>query len=493
MYMLAFTFILIALLWILQTVYLEKFYKLIKMNEADNALENVISVINDDEIEEAIHTIGNNYDISIALVDENGQLICLSGEENANYIGFINVNKRAEFFKNALENDGEYVINNFMESADAQQNDMWQVEPDKLEGNPFEDRFDKHNDNRFDMLPNMPKQVESSSVLKVCIAENSANENIGVFVYSVISPVGATVQTLRIQLVCISFIMILLAFVLALIMSWRISKPIVEINKTAKEMAEGRYDITFKGNGYLEVRELSDTLNYTAVELSKTEKLQKELIANVSHDLRTPLTMITAYAEVMRDIPGESTPENIQVIIDEAGRLSLLVNDLLDISKIQAGFASCDKKEYNLTLSIEQAVDRIRKLVEKEGYTISFNYEDDVYVCADEGKMYQVIYNLINNAIAYSEEDRNITVNQICVGNLVRIEVVDRGKGITKEELPNVWDRYYKVDKNHKRAISGTGLGLSIVKNILAAHEARYGIISKEGEGSTFWFEIGTI
>ncbi len=492
-YMLAFTAILIALLWILQTVYLEEFYKMVKTNEVDNAIENVASIIDDDEIDTAIETISTNYDMSVALVNSNGVVTNLSGDDNDNYISYITVAKRAELFEEATKNDNEYVVNDFIEAFEDVQSEYWQNIPPEIRDTGFEDKYKKHENNGYNMMPNMPIQIETSSVLKINIVENAEGKEVGIFVYSVITPVGATVQTLRIQLVCISVIMIVLAFILALVMSWIISKPMVDINTTAKKMAKGNYDVKYKGDGYLEVAELSRTLNDTAVELSKTEKLQRELIANVSHDLRTPLTMITAYSEVMRDIPGENTPENNQVIIDEARRLSLLVNDLLDISKLQAGVIEYDMKEYNLTESIQSAVERIQKLVENDGYKIEFKYNGDVFVKADEYKIYQVIYNLINNAINYAGDDKNITVQQICAGSVVRIEVIDKGKGIAKDELHNVWDRYYKVDKSHKRAVAGTGLGLSIVKNILSAHDAKYGVISKEEEGSTFWFELKTL
>ncbi len=503
-YMLAFTAVLIAMLWLLQTVYLEDFYKMVKMNEVDNAIENVESVIDDEELEEAIDTISTNYDMSIAIVGSNGIVTTYSGEENENYIGFISIAKREELFNDAKHNDNEHMVMDFMEDFEDyanglsgpgdlnNPNDMWQYIPDELRDKNYNDRFKKP-DNGYNAMPNMPMQIETSSVLKIKIVENAAGNDIGIFAYSTISPVGATVQTLRIQLVCISIIMIVLAFALALFISWNVSRPIVEINTVAKEMAKGNYQVKYKGDGYLEVAELSETLNNTAVELGKAEALQRELIANVSHDLRTPLTMITAYSEVMRDIPGENTPENNQVIIDEAGRLSLLVNDLLDISKLQAGVAEYDMKEYNLTESIRLAVERIQKLVENNGYIIQFKHNCDVFVKADEYKLYQVIYNLINNAINYAGDDKVITVAQICAGSIVRIEVIDHGKGIAKEELKNVWDRYYKVDKNHKRALAGTGLGLSIVKNILSGHDAKYGVNSKEDEGSTFWFELKTL
>ncbi len=493
--MLGFTGILITLLWVLQTVYLEDFYKLVKMNEVDNAIENVSSVIDDEEIEAAVEAVSTNYDMYIAIVKPNGIVTTYSGEEAENYISFISIAKREELFSKAKAEDNEYTVRDFIETFEEvgnMSNDMWKNIPEELKDIHYEDRFKKP-ENGYNSMPNMPVQIETSSVLKIKIVENASGEEVGIFAYSTISPVGATVQTLRIQLVCMSVIMIVLAFALALFISWSVSKPIVDINSTAKEMAKGDYEVNYVGNGYLEVAELAETLNNTAIELGKAETLQRELVANVSHDLRTPLTMITAYSEVMRDIPGENTPENNQVIIDEARRLSLLVNDLLDISKLQAGVIEYDMKEYNLTASIQSAVERIQKLVEKEGYKIKFEHNAEVFVNADEYKIYQVIYNLINNAINYAGDDKSITVAQICAGSIVRIEVIDRGKGIAKEELHNVWDRYYKVDKNHKRALSGTGLGLSIVKNILSGHNAKYGVSSKEDEGSTFWFELKTL
>lgn len=200
--------------------------------------------------------------------------------------------------------------------------------------------------------------------------------------------------------------------------------------------------------------------------------------------------MITGYAEVMRDLPGENTPENVQIVIDEAKRLTNLVNDLLDISKLQSGVTNLELKEYDLTESIKSVIDRYSKLVEQNGYTIEFDYDENVKCIADEFKIYQVIYNLVNNAINYSGEAKYVKVRQIVSGSIVRIEVIDKGEGIEEDKLKNVWERYYKIDKKHKRAVMGTGLGLSIVKNILKLHNANYGVESKVSKGSTFWFEL---
>ena len=146
--------------------------------------------------------------------------------------------------------------------------------------------------------------------------------------------------------------------------------------------------------------------------------------------------------------------------------------------------------EYNLTESIESVFGRYNKLKEPEGYNISFEYDKKVIIEAEEYKIFQVIYNLVNNAINYTGENKTVLVRQHIVKDKVRIEVIDNGEGIAPENIKYVWERYYKVDKTHKRALMGTGLGLSIVKNILELHKAAYGVESEVGKGSTFWFEL---
>ena len=213
----------------------------------------------------------------------------------------------------------------------------------------------------------------------------------------------------------------------------------------------------------------------------------KEAVTNVSHDLRTPLTMIKGYAEVMRDLPGENTPENVQIIIDEAGRLNDLVNDLLDLSRLQAGVLELKRERFDLTESIREILTRYDKLAD---FKFPFQPGESVYVVADKLKISQVVYNLINNAVNYAGEDKTVALSQEVMGDHVRISVTDTGEGIPQDRLRDIWDRYYKVDREHRRAQVGTGLGLSIVKNVLDLHGGSYGVISELGKGSTFWFQL---
>ncbi len=338
-----------------------------------------------------------------------------------------------------------------------------------------------------------PPEDRTESMI-YCRVVNSGEDQVCILASVELNPVDATVNTIRKQLVVISAIFILLAIAFGLVLSYAISRPIIEINEKAKVLGEGNYNVHFDGDGYKEVRELSDTLNTAASELSKVETLRRELIANVSHDLRTPLTMITGYSEVMRDIPGENTPENVQVIIDEAQHLSRLVNDILSISKLEAGMESLNMTEFNITERVEEIISRYSKMRSCEGYSITFEYGERVNALADETKIIQVVYNLLGNAVNYTGDDKKVKIVQsiehIDGEKYVRFDVYDTGAGISQENIKYVWDRYYKENKAHKRAEVGTGLGLSIVRGVVSLHGGRYGVTSQEGKGSDFWFSV---
>ena len=353
----------------------------------------------------------------------------------------------------------------------------------------------ENNDRGFMDDRNFPslerENVETLAYVKV-FNTSDGGERL-VIVESEITPVSSVVDTLRYQLIIMTAVLVVLSVIVAVFVANMISKPISDTNEKAKSLANRDYDLRFSGGRYREIKELNDTLSYAAQELKKVDNLQKELIANISHDLRTPLTMITGYSEVMRDLPGEMTSENIQIIIDEATRLNSLVSDLLDISRLQSGTADIKRSPFSLTNCILSIFARYTKLIESDGLNIEFEHDCEVFVNGDELRMTQVIYNLINNAINYIGEDKTVLVRQTVEDGRVKIEVIDHGDGIPQDKLDYIWDRYYRVDKEHRRAVIGTGLGLSIVKNILIAHDADFGVASKLGEGSDFYFSMPII
>ncbi|MBC8569275.1 HAMP domain-containing histidine kinase [Oscillospiraceae bacterium NSJ-54] len=462
----------LVLLWLFQTVFLESFYKAIKTQNIKSTAENITTNINNENLDTLLSTLAQRNDTCIRIVDEN----------------FANLYSYETTFECTIHKMGVGEMEAFRQKARQEGGTAFElISRDVMQ--EFRGKVEKKGWN----MPPPGGNMRVENMVYVRLVERADGSQVMVMLNSTITPVGATVETLRIQLIYVTVILLVLCVGLALLLSRQISKPIIRINRSAKELAKGQYDTTFSGGGYREISELTDTLNYAAKELSKVEGLRRELIANISHDLRTPLTMITGYAEVMRDIPGENTPENVQIIIDEAKRLTDLVNDLMDISKLQSGAMTLSLSECNLTETVRDIMARYMKLTEQDGYHIKFICDGEAMVSADEIKISQVIYNLINNAINYTGPDKNVTVCQSVRDGFVKLEIIDTGDGIAPEEIPYIWDRYYKVDKAHKRAMIGTGLGLSIVKNILDLHGGAYGVISTVGQGSIFWFELNTL
>lgn len=196
---------------------------------------------------------------------------------------------------------------------------------------------------------------------------------------------------------------------------------------------------------------------------------------------------------MIKDISGnnpEKRDEHLQVIIDESDRLSALVSSLMELSKLESsGGDDLEKTDFSISQKLDEIMQRYAVLVENDGYDITVEKDRDAVCTADVPKLEQVFYNLINNAVNYCGDGKKIVIKQINKENCVRIEVHDDGAGIPQESLPLIFDRYYRSER-HKRDKVGSGLGLSIVKEILKKHEFPFGVISEEGKGSNFWFEI---
>lgn len=314
-----------------------------------------------------------------------------------------------------------------------------------------------------------------------------------IYLNTSLAPLKSTADIIKEQILGIGIMFLLLGLIVAFFLATVIEAPIVRITKSAKKMGEGSYNVEFDGHGYEETEILAETLNHADKEISKVDTLRRDLIANVSHDLRTPLTMVKAYAEMIRDISGnnpEKRKEHLDVIIEESDRLATLVSDILDLSKLESGALEINMTEFSLTDTIKSIMERYTLLSEQEGYNFIISADKNFIVKADAVKIQQVLYNLINNAVNYTGEDKTVYITQIIKSKkLARIEITDTGAGIPEELIPLIFDRYYRTEKS-KREVIGTGLGLSIVKQILQKHNCEFGVRSQEGIGSTFWFEI---
>lgn len=310
-----------------------------------------------------------------------------------------------------------------------------------------------------------------------------------------VSHIGESVRQIELYVLIIAICAFIIAFLISYTLANKLSGPIRDLSNTAQKLAEGDYSVQFNSLQYAEIAKLSDTLNYMKDEIKKSEDFRKELLANVTHDLKTPLTMIKAYASMIQEISGndpEKRNRHCQVIIDEADRLTGLVNDILNTSKISAGLEQLNKKVFNLTELLYSVINKFSYLQEGQGYSIMVDVEENLYTLADEEQIYQAVYNLVSNAVNYTGEDKTvyITLKYDAQEKRIKFAVRDTGKGIAEEELEHIWDRYYRSKDSHTRPVKGTGLGLNIVKIILEKHTFNFGVTTKEGEGSTFYVDF---
>lgn len=449
-YLIIFSVTILSFLWIFQVVFLNNFYELYKIKQLSNAIE---------KIED------NNYDyLSNSFLEDiahdNGICIEYISDDLITYVSTI-------------YNKGCIIQNNLKDK------NVNQYKIDFINSDLKENKYKITN----------PRFNNKTLVHAVNLGNNDY-----IFASISLEPLDATIIILKNQFIYVTLGILFLSFAIAYFISKKISSPIIKINESAKMLASSKYDTIFTANEDIaEINELVNTLNYTREELAKTDELRRELLANVSHDLKTPLTMIKAYAEMVKDITykdKEKRNNHLSIIIDEANRLNLLVNDILELSSIQAKTIILNKKDFNLINLINNILKRFDILVSSEDYKFIFNYDKEYIINADKKRMEQVIYNLVNNAINYTGKDKLITINVSEIKKNILVEIIDTGKGIDDKDINLIWDKYYKIDKTYSRDHLGTGLGLSIVKNILIAHDFDYGVKSKKNDGTKFYFKI---
>lgn len=335
-----------------------------------------------------------------------------------------------------------------------------------------------------------PNDATTSALLLIKGIANGENGSVVLVLCTSVFPIDSVTKTIRIQLITVTAITLVVAVIISIFVSKKLAKPITILSNESKKLAKGNYDLSFPNqSGVTEIDDLVDSLSKSAKELESTERLQKDLVANISHDLRTPLTLVQGYAELMRDIPEENNQENLQTIIDEIKHMEDLISDVLDLSKLQSGVAEFKDELFDFTALAQEEIDRYRNLTKNE-YDIEFiKNADTLTVFADKSKIQSVISNLLSNAVKYTGADKKIKVMIESAQNKLRFSVHDTGAGIPQDKLKDIWQRYYKLDSSntHQRAKTGSGLGLAIVKSVLDHYKANCGVHSNQN-GSIFWF-----
>lgn len=481
--LLLFTILAMGLLWLMQVVFLDQIYRGIKLSRLGDSADSIIAAAGDEELYTQADSIAAGNDLSVLLFyPETGNLTRLASYSPLGNIGRQLTAEDCMELAALAEAEGGTSLQT-VEIGTNHPHDP------REEGAPPSVPSRAPNDPPSDGDRNSDDTVEM--VIYTALFEIEEDVTAALVIQTVITPISAARDTIFFVLIAVSVLLILLAILLAIFIARTVARPIEQINKGAHRLAAGDYSYHFPEKGsYREAGELAATLNHASAELAKVDDLRRELIANVSHDLRTPLTLISGYSEVMRDLPGEITPENLQTIIDESARLTSLVNDMLEISKIQSGNLTPIPFPFSISEMLRESVATYETLATCRGYHFTLQIDREATVDGDRAMLVRALNNLINNALTYTGDDRRITIRQITTAARVRIEVTDTGAGIPQDKLHDIWDRYYKVDAEHKRSAVGTGLGLSIVKSIVSLHGGSWGVRSSNGYGSTFWFEL---
>ncbi len=302
----------------------------------------------------------------------------------------------------------------------------------------------------------------------------------------------AVVRIVSSQLRTVTFIAIIMALIISAVMSnWFIS-PIMALSKATKEITKGNYKVKIAppDGAKDEFGQLAQDFNTMAKEIESTQEMQKELIAGISHDLRTPLTIIRGYAESIRDITGENPQireQQLNTIIDETDRLSKMVNSVMEYAKLSNSALKLNIVQYNIADMCMDVADIYSHKAESEGKNVTYEGPELVYVMADATLIERVLHNFVSNALIHTPENTRVTIAVSVLENgKVRVSVKDSGEGISEEDQRHLFDKYYRSRKSSGK--QGTGLGLAIVKTIMENHNFEYGVISEMGKGSEFWF-----
>lgn len=447
------------------------FFERVYINKKKNDLEINIqkfkasynSTENNEKVAELIQEYEDNYNFKIVIRDKNG---------NLKYITKFG-GDRLDPIKN--RDLSQYIM-------------AWSKNPDnliqaKLRNKPVTETSESNNQ--------MGRSLISS------LLSNDKNEMI--FVLASLQPVNEAANVINELYLYFYLVAIFLIIILSFLYSNMIAKPLIKINKTASRMA--KLDFSEKclvyskdeiGNVASSLNFLSENLNNALVSLRSAnvkleediekernlEKMRKEFVASVSHELKTPISLIDGYAVGLKDniFEGEDKDFYLDIIIDETRKMASLVTDMLDISQLESDTFKLSMEDFNLTELVRFTLKKYIALANEKSVTIEFKLLENVEINADWNRMEQVITNYVTNALRHVNEGGKITISLIDEGENISLEIENTGSSIPEEDMLKVWDKFYKIDKSRNRKSGGTGIGLSIVKNILMLHNYSFGV-----------------
>ena len=333
------------------------------------------------------------------------------------------------------------------------------------------------------------KIVQIGSTRQMLVGQLSADGKYGIIVSTGMAQITTAAEVLRSILWPVALILLVLDLLFAMLFSRWFTRPVQQLSSGAKEIAAGNYDIQLPVVHHDEIGQLAEDFNHMAAEVKRSAQLEKDILANVSHDLRTPLTLIKGYAETVRDLTGtdaEKRTEQCNIIVDETDRLSALVNSVMELSKVQSGAEKPNLIDFDMGELCFEVAGRYDALCDQNHWHLELQADEAAPVRADPAMMERVLHNLLGNAFHHIGADGQVMLRVLPQADGCRVEIEDHGPGIPPEDLPYIFDRYYRARQDSGKV--GTGLGLSITKAILQQHGFAFGVTSAVGHGSTFWF-----
>lgn len=474
---------LISIGLIFQTVFFQRFYVARKMNTLERNLDSFkkdyMSGMGFDEMMERMREIGQENNAEIALIDNLNNFSIVTSS-----FGSQNDPVKTELMRSAIS-QWSSIARSYQEQLSQGETITYTIK-----------------------LP----QNYTSNIVKISPINIGKVTEYVIIAVSSLQPVGEAAQVTREFYVYVYGVGFILVIILSIIYSNMISKPLINISRTASKMAELDFSAKCNVKSDDEIGELAGKLNFLSEKLNSTlkelksaneklkediekerglEKMRKEFVAGVSHELKTPISLIEGYAEGLKEnIAGDKKDFYLDVIIDESDKMGRLVTDMLDLSSLETGNFKLNPKEFCIDELAGMAVRKYSDKMSEKNIKVNLNIEEDgIIVHGDRFRIEQVINNFLTNAIRYTPAGGSISVGVREKDGDALVEVENEGEHIEEKEMENIWEKFYRIEKSRNRGMGGTGLGLAISKNILMLHDSKFGAVNTE-KGVKFYFTL---
>jgi len=464
-YFILFTAVIFTVLWLLQTVFLQRFYDGMIIRNTEAAAEKIASRSGESGFTDTIDRISRENSVLVFVTDSDGELLYSSdefrkmqrGQDERGMHGDKLLRDDRVHYRELPENYGEFL-------------------------QALKDSEDGTASLRTEELYVCGRYIRFEG------------EEAVLYIGTTLGAVGSAARVIRTQLLWVTLLSVAVGFVLAWFLSRSFAKPIAQLNEKAHRLGGEEQDAPFSEGFCTELDELNGTLDKTAEKLRQNKEFQNEFLANVSHDLRTPLTMIKGYAEMIRDFSREDAAQcaaDVAVIVDETDRLTALVNEILEYSELQMSDREPLSEVCDLSRIVSAVTDSFEMLYAKDGFTFSREIAEDVRITGSASRLQRAVFNLLDNAVRHAGEDHWVGVTLKADAASAAVEIADHGSGIAKENLERIWEKYYTNRQRRGKGVSG--LGLAIVRRTVTQHGGTCEVRSEPGKGSTFRIELPLI